>query len=235
MRRRANCRWKGSSRNAWMHPTPPGNRGLWLKTKCLNRKEFIVLGWTDPEGSRPFLGALLLAYFTPDGRLVYARRAADGISNAELGRLRQRLQPLDTPEMPLDVPPRRNSRFGSPLVLSRVHWVRPELVVEAKFLSGQKITRCARSSTGGCGRTSRQPTSAVLCRTRTPALDRHAWFNRSDSSKKNHSVSMVARSVFVDERGNQGGFLIPGLPRLSRGRRSGDGGSFLWRRFDVAH
>jgi bifunctional non-homologous end joining protein LigD len=37
--------------------------------------------------------------------------------------------------MPLDVPPPRTSRFGSPLVLSRVHWVRPELVAEVKFLT----------------------------------------------------------------------------------------------------
>jgi DNA ligase D-like protein (predicted ligase) len=43
-------------------PYAPGNRGLWLKVKCLNREEFVVVGWTDPEGSRPWLGALLLAY-----------------------------------------------------------------------------------------------------------------------------------------------------------------------------
>jgi ATP-dependent DNA ligase len=36
--------------------------------------------------------------------------------------------------MPLDVPPPRGSRFGSPLVLSRVHWVRPELVAEVTYL-----------------------------------------------------------------------------------------------------
>jgi ATP-dependent DNA ligase len=45
------------------------------------------------------------------------------------------LQPLATSEMPLDVPPPRTSRFGSPLVLSRVHWVRPELVAEVKYLN----------------------------------------------------------------------------------------------------
>jgi DNA ligase D-like protein (predicted ligase) len=116
-------------------PYAPGNRGLWLKTKCLNREEFVVVGWTDPEGSRPFLGALLLAYHAPDRRLVYAGRVGGGISNAELGRLWRCLQPLTTSEMPLDVPPPRDSRFGSPLVLSRVHWVRPELVVEVKYLS----------------------------------------------------------------------------------------------------
>jgi ATP-dependent DNA ligase len=38
-------------------PYSPGNRGLWRKSKCLNRQEFVVVGWTDPEGSRPHLGA----------------------------------------------------------------------------------------------------------------------------------------------------------------------------------
>ena len=114
-------------------PYTPGNRGLWRKVKCLYREEFVVVGWTDPEGRRPYLGALLLAYYDPDGRLVYAGRAGTGINTAELERLWRRLQPLATDKMPLDVPPPRGSRFGSPLVLSRVHWVRPELVAEVRF------------------------------------------------------------------------------------------------------
>ena len=116
-------------------PYVPGNRGLWLKTKCLNREEFIVVGWTDPEGSRPRLGALLLAYYDPDGRLIYAGRAGTGMSEEELERVWRRLQPLISKTMPLDVPPPRESRFGSPLELSRVHWVRPELVVEISYLT----------------------------------------------------------------------------------------------------
>jgi bifunctional non-homologous end joining protein LigD len=116
-------------------PYAPGNRGLWLKVKCLNREEFVVVGWTDPEGSRPWLGALLLAYYDPENRLVYAGRAGTGIDYADLERLWRRLQPLATSDMPLDVPPPRDSRFGSPLTISRVHWVRPELVAEVKFLS----------------------------------------------------------------------------------------------------
>ena len=113
----------------------PGNRGLWLKLKCLHREEFVVIGWTDPEGSRPFLGALLLGYYDPEGRLIYAGRVGTGIDTAELERLWCRLQPLATSTMPLEVPPPRSARFGSPLVLSRVHWVRPELVTEVKFLA----------------------------------------------------------------------------------------------------
>jgi ATP-dependent DNA ligase len=76
---------------------------------------------------------LLLAYYDPEGKLVYAGRVGSGINTAELERRWRRLQPLATDKMPLEVPPPRTSRFGSPLVLSRVHWVRPELVAEVKF------------------------------------------------------------------------------------------------------
>ena len=55
-------------------PYAPGNRGLWRKAKALNRQEFVVVGWSDPEGSRPHLGALLLGYYTDDGKLIYAGR-----------------------------------------------------------------------------------------------------------------------------------------------------------------
>jgi DNA ligase D-like protein (predicted ligase) len=116
-------------------PYAPANRGLWLKVKCLNREEFVVIGWTDPEGARPFLGGLLLCYYDPGGRLTYAGRVGTGINQAELERLWWRLQPLAVSKMPLDVSPPRSTRFGSPLVLSRVHRVRPELVAEVKFLT----------------------------------------------------------------------------------------------------
>ena len=53
---------------------------------------------------------------------------------AELERLWQRLQPLAIEKMPLAIPPPRGGRFGSPLVLSRVHWVRPEMVVEVSYV-----------------------------------------------------------------------------------------------------
>jgi ATP-dependent DNA ligase len=47
-------------------PYAPGSRGLWRKSKCLNRQEFVVVGWTEPEGSRPHIGALLLGYYNDD-------------------------------------------------------------------------------------------------------------------------------------------------------------------------
>jgi ATP-dependent DNA ligase len=105
------------------------------QSKCLNREEFVVVGWTDPEGSRSHIGALLLGYYTDDGRLHYAGRAGTGMTEKELKRLAAVLAPLQVPKMPLAEPPPRDSRFGSPLKLSRVHWVRPELVVEVTYLT----------------------------------------------------------------------------------------------------
>jgi bifunctional non-homologous end joining protein LigD len=110
------------------------DRRSWLKTKCLNREEFIVVGWSDPEGSRHRLGSLLLGYYTQDGKLMYAGRAGTGMSVAELECVWQRLRPLTVEKMPFAEPPPRGSRFGSPLVLSRVHWVRPEMVVQVSFV-----------------------------------------------------------------------------------------------------
>jgi bifunctional non-homologous end joining protein LigD len=108
---------------------------IWVKSKCLNREEFVVVGWTAPEGSRPHIGALLLGYYTEDGRLHYAGRAGTGITDKELKRLSDLLKPLQTPKMPLAEPPPRDSRFGSPLKLSRVHWVRLQIVVEVTYLT----------------------------------------------------------------------------------------------------
>ena len=116
-------------------PYTSGNRGLWRKAKCLNRQEFVVVGWTDPEGSRPHLGALLLGYYTDDGKLVYAGRVGTGMSEKVLRDLRRRLDPLARPKSPLNAPPPRSTRFGSPLVLSRVHWVEPKLVAEITYLT----------------------------------------------------------------------------------------------------
>jgi DNA ligase D-like protein (predicted ligase) len=113
----------------------PGNRGLWRKAKWLNRQEFVVVGWSDPEGSRPHLGALLLGYYTDDDRLIYAGRVGTGMPVKVLAELRRRLEPLARKTSPLAVPPPRKTRFGSPLVLSRVHWVEPKLVAEITYLT----------------------------------------------------------------------------------------------------
>ncbi|WP_147156860.1 ATP dependent DNA ligase [Reyranella soli] len=79
--------------------------------------------------------ALLLGYYTDDGRLHYAWRVGTGVTVKELKRLAGVLKPLAVPKMPLAEPPPRDSRFGSPLKLVKVHWVKPKLVVEVTYLT----------------------------------------------------------------------------------------------------
>jgi bifunctional non-homologous end joining protein LigD len=99
-----------------------------------NREEFVVLGWSDPEGTRPYLGALL-GYNTDDGKLIYAGRVGTGDAGQSSCRSAGRLDPLARKTSPLSVPPPRNTRFGSPLVLSRVHWVELKLVAKIAYLT----------------------------------------------------------------------------------------------------
>jgi ATP-dependent DNA ligase len=97
-------------------PYAPGNRGLWRKAKALDRQEFVIVGWSDPEGSRPGLGALLLGYYTDYGKLTYAGRVGTGMPDKALADLQRRLDPLARKAPPLNVLPPRKTRFGSPLV-----------------------------------------------------------------------------------------------------------------------
>ena len=113
----------------------PGDRRQWLKVKCLNREEFVVVGWSAPEGSRHRFGSLLLGYYTEVGELIYAGRVGTGFTEDELEYVWRKLQPLATAYMPLTKPPPRDTRFGRPLALSRVRWVRPELVAEVDYLT----------------------------------------------------------------------------------------------------
>jgi len=117
------------------------DRRTWFKTKCLNREEFVVVGWSDPEGSRHRIGSLLLGYHTPDGKLIYAGRVGTGMPVAELERLLRRIQPLVVNKMPLAEPPSRGIRFRSPFVLSRVHWRGPKWSWRSATSNG-RLTAC---------------------------------------------------------------------------------------------
>ncbi len=95
----------------------------WLKFKCEAGQELLVVGWTDPEGSRVALGALLLGYHRGDD-LVYAGKVGTGFSDAVLRDLHARLTKLEADTSPVTVgkPPRKG-----------VHWAKPRLVAELAF------------------------------------------------------------------------------------------------------
>ena len=116
-------------------PYAPGNRGLWRKAKALNRQEFVIVGWSDPKGSRSHLGALLLGYYTDDGNLHLCRPRGHWDACQGARRSAAPPRPVSPEDLASQPPPPRSTRFGSPLVLSRVHWVEPKLVAEITYLT----------------------------------------------------------------------------------------------------
>jgi bifunctional non-homologous end joining protein LigD len=106
-------------------PYRPGRSASWLKVKCRNREEVVVIGFTDPEGKREGFGALLAGYHDPSGKLHYAGRVGTGFSAERLADLRKQLDSLVVKDPPV-VLPKEAPRKG-------VHWVRPELVAEVEF------------------------------------------------------------------------------------------------------
>jgi bifunctional non-homologous end joining protein LigD len=113
----------GKQRNSLYVPARSRN---WVKSKCLARQEFVIGGFTDPQGSRVGLGALLVGYYSDDGRsLVYAGKVGTGFTHPLLLDLRQRLDALQQERSPFDE--------GDPPTGADVHWVTPALVAEIAF------------------------------------------------------------------------------------------------------
>ena len=97
----------------------------WLKMKIEASQELVVGGFTDPQGARVGLGALLVGYFEGDD-FVFAGKVGTGFDAALLTELRGRLG-----EMEIEKPPFTR---GTGLPRVRAHWVRPEIVVHVAFL-----------------------------------------------------------------------------------------------------
>ena len=96
----------------------------WLKMKCEASQELVVGGFTDPQGGRVGLGALLVGYFDAK-QLVFAGKVGTGFDTKLLRELRARLDAIEIP-----APPFTRGK-GLP---RRAHWVRPEVVVQVAFI-----------------------------------------------------------------------------------------------------
>ncbi|MGH7474689.1 MAG: DNA ligase D [Longimicrobiales bacterium] len=98
----------------------------WLKTKCTREQEFVIVGYTDPKGSRTGFGALAVGYHDAEGELRYAGKVGTGYDEATLKALLRRLKKLEREEAPVVNPPRGGEARG-------LHWVEPTLVAQVAF------------------------------------------------------------------------------------------------------
>ena len=101
----------------------------WLKMKCEATQELVVGGFTDPQGGRVGLGALLVGYYEGED-LVFAGKIGTGFDTKMLRDLRARLDALEIPEAPFTK--------GTGLPRVRFHWARPEIVVQVAFIEWTK-------------------------------------------------------------------------------------------------
>ena len=103
----------------------------WIKLKCRKRQEFVIAGFTDPQGARQHFGSLLLAVYDDDGKLQYTGRVGTGFDKDLLQSIYQQLKPLVQAKSPFETAPKGPG-------LAHAHWVKPKLVAEISFAEWTK-------------------------------------------------------------------------------------------------
>ncbi len=94
----------------------------WLKIKCIQRQEFVIVGWSESDKRRGFKSLLLGA--RDGGKLTYAGKVGTGFDAKKIDELRDRMDPLEVEKAALDIP-RADRR--------KAHFLKPELVAEIAF------------------------------------------------------------------------------------------------------
>jgi len=113
----------------------PGRRSrAWIKLKCVHEQEFVIGGYTPPEGTRSHFGALLVGFYERD-ELRFAGKVGTGFNEAILKTLHQKMQALARETCPFtDMPGTTRSRWSkSGRFREKLHWVEPRLVCQVKF------------------------------------------------------------------------------------------------------
>ena len=102
----------------------------------MNEQEFVIGGYTEPEGSRKHFGALLVGYYE-EGKLMFAAKVGTGFSAALLQKLHAQFQPLRRKGCPFaNLPTTSAGRWGAGITASKMKtctWIEPELLCQVRF------------------------------------------------------------------------------------------------------
>jgi bifunctional non-homologous end joining protein LigD len=115
----------------------PGRRsGAWIKLKCVNEQEFVIGGYTPPQGARKYFGAILVGYYK-DKRLMFAGKVGTGFTAKSLSMSHKKLQQEECDHCPfVDLPSRHSGKWLqdiTPSMMRKMHWVNPVFVAQIKF------------------------------------------------------------------------------------------------------
>ena len=157
-------------------PYLSGKRAGWLKTKCVQRQEFVIGGFTDPEGAREGIGALLVGFYDDD-RLVFSGKVGTGFTTKGARELRTRLNAIEIRESPFSPPP-------AGWLGKNAHWVKPQLVGEVEFAEWTDEGKIRHPSFQGLRKD--KPARAVVREraSAAPPAKTHATRAKTQRSKK---------------------------------------------------
>lgn len=115
----------------------PGRRsGAWIKLKCVQQQEFIIGGYTPPQGARKHFGAILVGYYE-NKKLVFAGKVGTGFTAKSLAVLHKKFRVEERADWPfVDLPSKQNGQWIqgiTPSMMRKMHWIDPVFVCEIKF------------------------------------------------------------------------------------------------------
>ena len=115
----------------------PGRRsGAWIKLKCVNEQEFVIGGFTPPQGARKHFGAILVGYYK-EKRLLFAGKVGSGFTSKSLSILSRKFQKEERDGCPFaDLPSKQGGTWVqgiTPSMMRKMHWVNPVFVCQIKF------------------------------------------------------------------------------------------------------
>src|SRR6266699_563756 len=121
----------------------PGRRsGAWIKLKCVNEQEFVIGGYTPPQGARKHFGAVLVGYYE-NKKLVFAGKVGTGFTAKSLVTLHKEFRAEERADCPfVDLPSKQNGQWVqgiTPSMMRKMHWVNPVFVCEIKFAEWTRV------------------------------------------------------------------------------------------------
>jgi len=172
--KKASCPYKGTrTRN-------------WLKIKCIERQEFVIVGWSESDKRRGFRSLLLAA--KEKGKLTYVGKVGTGFNARSIEQMMERMRPLEVDKAPVEVP--RADRKGA-------HFIKPKLVAEIAFteFTDDGILR----HPSFLGLREDKPASEVVVET-PKHLSKSDKKDRATAASFGIKISSPDRMIFPDEK-----------------------------------
>ena len=115
----------------------PGRRsGVWIKLKCVEQQEFVIGGYTPPQGARKHFGAILVGYYE-NKKLIFAGKVGTGFTSKSLAIFHKKFRAEERADWPfVDLPSKQNGEWTqgiTPSMMRKMHWINPKFVAEIKF------------------------------------------------------------------------------------------------------